>query len=353
MLDFLWGLFSHDLAIDLGTANTLVHIRGKGIIIREPSVVARHKKTKKLLAIGTEAKKMLGKTPMTIEAFRPLKNGVIADFDATEAMLAYYIKKAHELPSSTIPRLPRPRVTIGIPSGVTEVERRAVQHAALSAGARSAYLIEEAIAAAIGANLPIHSSKGAMIVDIGGGTTEIAVLSLGGIVVSHSVRIAGDEMDEAIMNFLRLKYSLLIGSSTAEQLKIDIGSARPQSQDNLKRHAVVRGRDLETGLPKSVRVTEAEIREAITPTIQTITDAISEVAQTIPPELVPDILERGVALTGGGSLIASLDDAIAERTRFPVWRVDNPLTTVVRGCAYLLENEALLRKVRVTAGLKK
>ena len=354
MLDYLWGLFSHDLAIDLGTANTLVHVRGKGIIIREPSVVARHKKTKKLLAIGGEAKKMVGKTPITIDAFRPLKDGVIADFDATEAMLAYYIKKAHEVPGSAFPKIPKPRVIIGIPSGVTEVERRAVQHAALSAGARQAYLIEEAMAAAIGARLPIHSASGTMIVDIGGGTTEIAVLSLGGIVVSHSIRVAGDEMDEAIINFFRLKYALLIGLSTAEQLKIDIGSAR-QSKDTSadKRHAVVRGRDLETGLPKSVRVTESEIREALASTIQDITDAISEVAHSIPPELVPDILERGLALTGGGSLLPGTDDAIAERTRFPVWRVESPLTTVVRGCAYLLENESLLARVRVTGGLRK
>lgn len=352
MLDFLWGLISHDLAIDLGTANTLVHVRGKGIIIREASYIARHKKTKKLLAIGDEAKKMMGKTPLTIEAFRPLKDGVIADFDATEAMLTFYIKKAHEVPGSYFSRIPKPRVVIGIPSGVTEVERRAVQHAAISAGARQAYLIEEGVAAAIGARLPIHASQGSMIVDIGGGTTEIAVLSLGGIVVSHSIRIAGDELDESIVNFMRLKYGILIGPGTAEQIKIDIGSAR-ELPGVSKRFTVVRGRDIETGLPKSVRLTQAEVREALIPTIQLIIGAIAEVTQEIPPELLPDILERGVAITGGGALLPGMDTAIAEAVRFPVWQVENPLTTVVRGCAYLLENEALLRRVRVTGGLRK
>lgn len=355
MFDFLWSYLSHDLAIDLGTANTLVHVRGKGIVIREPSVVARHKKTKKILAIGTEAKKMMGKTPMTIEAFRPLKDGVIADFDATEAMLTHFIRQVHEVPGSVIPRIPKPRVVIGIPGMVTEVERRAVQHAAISAGARKAYLIEEAMAAAIGARLPIHTSMGSMIVDVGGGTTEVAVVSLGGIVVNRSIRVGGDEMDEAIAGFLRLKYSLLVGISTAERIKIEIGSARQKAgkESPAERHAVVRGRDLETGLPKSVRLTESEIREALSPVVAEITEAIAEVAQETPPELVPDILESGIAVTGGGSLLAGLEDAISERTKFPVWQVENPLTTVVRGCAYLLENERLLEKVKVSGGLRK
>ncbi len=353
MFDSLFSLLSHDLAIDLGTANTLVHVRGKGILIREPSVVTIHKKTKKILAIGSEAKKMMGKTPATIAAFRPLKDGVIADFDATSAMLSYFIKQVHSTPGVMfLPKIPKPRVIIGIPSGVTEVERRAVQNAAISAGARRAYLIEEAMAAAIGARLPIHTSSGNMIVDIGGGTTEIAVLSLGGIVINRSIRVGGDEMDEAIVNFLRLKHALLIGISTAEQIKIEAGSAR-EKRDGSQRHMVVRGRDLETGLPKSIRLTEAEIREAIAPVVGLITDSIAEVTQETPPELIPDILERGIALTGGGSLLPGIEEVLAERTKFPVWQVENPLTTVVRGCAYLFDNDRLLEQVRVTGGLRK
>jgi len=249
MLDFLFGLLSHDLGIDLGTANTLVYVKGKGIVIREPSVVARHKKTKQIVAIGREAKRMLGKTPGTIEAFRPLKDGVIADFDATSAMLKYYIGLVHQQSfKSIIPRIPRPKVVVGIPSGVTDVERRAVQEAVIMAGAREAYLIEEPMAAAIGANLPIEESTGSFICDIGGGTSEIAVLSLGGIVVNRSIRTAGDEMDEAIVNFMRLKYSLLIGEQTAEDIKISVGSAYPVGKSD--RQTVVRGRDIEQGLPK-------------------------------------------------------------------------------------------------------
>src|SRR3990167_9046032 len=248
MLNFFFGLFSHDLAIDLGTANTLVFVKGKGIAIREPSVEARHRKTKKILAVGTEAQRMVGKTPIQIEAFRPLKDGVIADFDATEAMLRFYINQVHENPKSFIPKIPRPRVVLGIPSGVTEVERRAVQDAALSAGAREAYLIEEPMADAIGANLRIEEPEGNLIVDIGGGTTEIAVISLGGIVLNRSLRIAGDEMDEDIISYMRMRYSLLIGQTSAEELKHQIGSAVPLKSE---RHYVIRGRDLENGLPKS------------------------------------------------------------------------------------------------------
>src|SRR3990167_7369181 len=259
MLNFFFGLFSHDLAIDLGTSNTLVHIKGKGIAIREPSVVARHKKSKKILAVGTEAKRMEGKTPIQIEAFRPLKDGVIADFDATEAMLRHYINQVHENPKSFIPKIPRPRVVLGIPSGVTEVERRAVQDAALSAGAREAYLIEEPMAAAIGAKLPIDDARGNMIVDIGGGTTEVAVISLGGIVINRSIRIAGDELDEAVISHVRLKHSLLLGLSSAENAKIAVGSAHHSREE---KHTVVRGRDLENGLPKSVKLTSSELRDA-------------------------------------------------------------------------------------------
>lgn len=348
MLDFLFGLLSHDLGIDLGTANTLVYVRGKGIVIREPSVVARHRKTKHIVAIGTEAKKMLGKTPTTIEAFRPLKDGVIADFDAAAAMLTHYIKLVHQQPKNRmLPSIPRPKVVVGIPSGVTEVERRAVQEAAIMAGAREAYLIEEPMAAAIGAGLPIQETRGTFICDIGGGTTEIAVLSLGGIVVNRSIRIAGDEMDEAIVNFMRLKYSLLIGEPTAEDIKIAVGSAYPM--DKTERQTVVRGRDIETGLPKSVRVNESEIRETLATVIHDIIEAIGETIEETPPELLGDIMEHGIVLAGGGSLIRGIDKLIATEVKMPVWVTDNPQDAVVRGCGKLLDDEVLLGKVKVAA----
>ncbi|MBI5465380.1 rod shape-determining protein [Candidatus Gottesmanbacteria bacterium] len=351
MLDSFFGFFSHDLAIDLGTANTLVLVRGKGIVIREPSWVARQKKTKRILAIGAEAKKMAGKTPGTIEAFRPLRDGVIADFDATEAMLKYYIQKVHETPGKLVPLVPRPKVVIGIPSGVTEVERRAVQEAALSAGARKAYLIEEPMAASIGAGLPIEDPGGSLICDIGGGTTEMAVISLGGIVVSKCLRIAGDEMDEAIVSFCRLKYSLLIGEGTAEEVKIQIGSAFTPPADG-ERQTVVRGRDLETGLPKSIKLGSSEIREALAPVLNQIIEGISEIIEDTPPELIGDLMERGVALAGGGSLLTGIDKRLAQETKMPVWRADDPQTCVVKGCGKVLENEELLEKVRVTGGLR-
>jgi rod shape-determining protein MreB len=349
MLDFFFGLFSHDLAIDLGTANTLVYVKGKGIAIREPSVVARHRKTKQILAIGSEAKKMIGKTPTLIEAFRPLKDGVIADFDATEAMLRHYISQVHENPQSIFPKIPRPKVILGIPSGVTEVERRAVQDAALSAGARTAYLIEEPMAAAIGSGLPIDEARGSMIVDIGGGTTEIAVISLGGIVLNKSLRLAGDEMDEAVIGFVRLKHSLLLGIPSAEAAKIAIGSAY---HDHSEKHTVVRGRDLENGLPKSVKLTSSEVREAIAPVVNQIIEMINETVEEIPPELVGDVLEQGITLAGGGALLAGFDRTIAEATKMPVWVANDPLTCVVRGAAKVLDDEKLLSRVRVTGGLK-
>jgi rod shape-determining protein MreB len=348
MLDWLFGLLSHDLGIDLGTANILVYVRGKGIVIREPSVVARHRKTKQIVAIGMEAKKMLGKTPTTIEAFRPLKDGVIADFDAAEAMLKHYIQLVHASPQhSLIPKIPRPKVVIGIPSGVTEVERRAVQEAAIMAGAREAYLIEEPMAAAIGAGLPIQETNGSFICDIGGGTSEIAVLSLGGIVVNRSIRIAGDEMDEAIVNFMRLKYSLLIGEQTAEDIKIAVGSAYPV--EKTERQTVVRGRDIETGLPKSIRVNESEIRETLSSVIHEIVEGIAETIEETPPELIGDIMEHGIVLAGGGALLRGIDKLIATEVKMPVWITDDPQTAVVRGCGKLLDDEALLRKVKVAA----
>jgi rod shape-determining protein MreB len=348
MFDWLFGLLSHDLGIDLGTANTLVYVRDKGIMIREPSVVARHRKTKRVVAIGREAKKMLGKTPETIEALRPLKDGVIADFDATAAMLTHYIKLVHEQPKRKgFPSIPKPKVVIGIPSGVTEVERRAAAEAAIMAGAREAYLIEEPMAAAIGAGLPIQESTGSFICDIGGGTTEIAVLSLGGIVVNRSIRTAGDELDDAIVAFVRLKHALLIGEQTAEEVKIAIGSAFPI--DKAERQTVVRGRDIETGLPRSVRLSEAEVREAIAPVVHEIIEAIAETIEETPPELIGDIMEHGIVLAGGGAQLRGIDKLIATELKMPIWITEDPQTAVVRGCGKLLDDAVLLAKVKIAA----
>jgi len=353
MLDKIFSLFTHDIGIDLGTANTLVYVRGKGIVIREPSIVARNKKTKSLLAVGMAAKKMEGRTPQNIETIRPLKDGVIADFDATAQMLDYFIRVVHEIPRGAkrvgFPKIPKPRVIIGIPSDVTEVERRAVQEAALGAGARRAYLIEEPMAAAIGAGMPVEEPGGVLVVDIGGGTTEIAVISLGGIVLNRSLRVAGDEMDEAIIGYLRVRYSLLIGQTTAEEIKHQIGSAHPMQQEKFW---VVRGRDLESGMPKSIKITSAEIREAIAPVLQQIISRIQETLEESPPELVSDIMEKGIVLAGGGSLIPGLDKLITESVGIPVWVADDPLTTVTRGTARVLENPSLLEKVRVVGGLR-
>jgi rod shape-determining protein MreB len=345
-IDQLLGFFSHDVGIDLGTANVLVYVRGKGIVIREPSAVARQKKTKEILAIGASAKKMLGRAPATIDVIRPLRDGVIADFDATAAMLTHYIKKVHES-GSVIPKIPRPRVVIGIPSGVTEVERRAVADASLSAGAREANLIEEPMAAAIGAGLPIEGPEGNFVVDIGGGTSEMAVISLGGIVLGRSVRIAGDEMDEAIVNYVRLKYSLLLGQPSAEAVKIEVGSALPSKN----KFTVVRGRDLETGLPKSIKLTSGEVQEASGPIIQEIIGNIVDTLEETPPELTADIMDRGITLAGGGSLISGIDKAISDATKMPVVIADDPLTCVVRGCGICLEDNGILKKMRVTKGL--
>jgi len=348
MLNKLFSLLSYDIGIDLGTANTLVYVVGKGIVIREPSAVARNKKTREILAIGSGAKKMVGRTPASIEAIRPLKDGVIADFDAASAMLTHYIKKVHE-GQTLIPKIPRPKVAIGIPSGVTEVERRAVTDAAVSAGAREAYLIEEPMAAAIGAGLLVDDPSGTFIVDIGGGTTEIALISLGGIVINRSVRIAGDEMDEAIINYMRLKYSLLLGQPTAEAVKISIGSASGGDKESF---FVVRGRDLESGLPKSIKLSSYEVKEALGPIIQEIVTNIKDAIEESPPELVSDIMERGIVLAGGGSLIHGIDKAISDATRMPVVIAEDPLTCVVRGCAALLENPGLLKRIRVSKGQK-
>ena len=355
ILDPLFGLFSYDLAIDLGTANTLVAVNGKGIAIREPSVVARHKKTKKIIAIGTEAKQMIGKTPEMIEAVRPLRNGVISDFDAAYAMLEHYIHVVHEVPqlSFTQPKtwfskIPRPRVIVGIPSGVTEVERRAVWEAALEAGAREAFLIEEPMASAVGIDLPIESSTGSMIVDIGGGTTEIAVISLSGIVLNRSIRIAGDEMDQSIIKHVRLKHALLIGEPTAEDVKISIGSAFVGKKET---STVIRGRSLESGLPKSVQLKSGEVRETLATITNQIIEHIKDMIEEVPPELIGDIMENGIHLAGGGSLLSGLDKMIAQEIRMPVVSSSDPQTAVVRGAAKVLKNKKLLEKVRITGGL--
>lgn len=330
----------------MGTANTLVWVRGKGIVIREPSAVARNKKTKEILAVGLSAKKMFGRAPGTIDVIRPLKDGVISDFDAASAMLDYYIKKIHES-KTVIPKIPRPRVVIGIPSGVTEVEKRAVADAAKDAGASSVSLVEEPMAAAIGTGLPVEGPEGIFIVDIGGGTSEIAVISLGGIVLGKSIRVAGDEMDEAIINFIKLKYSLLLGQRTAEEVKIGIGS----QGTGQKKLFVVRGRDLETGLPKSIKVSEDEIAEALTPVIQEIVGNIVDTLEETPSELLSDIMERGIVMAGGGSLLSGIDISVSEKTKISVSIAEDPLTCVIRGCGKLLDNSPLLDKVRITKGL--
>ena len=345
-LNKVFGFLSHDVGIDLGTANTLVWVKGKGVVIREPSAIARHKKTKEILAIGTAAKRMVGRAPAIIETVRPLKNGVIADFDATAAMLSHYIRRVHES-GGVIPKIPKPRVVIGIPSGVTDVERRAVADAAITSGAREAHLIEEPMAAAIGAGLPVEGPDGIFIVDIGGGTSEIAAISLGGIVVGRSVRIAGDEMNEAIISHARLRYSLLLGEPTAEEVKIAIGSAK---QLDKEKHFVVRGRDLETGLPKSFKLSGTEIREALAPTVQEIVSHIVDTLEETPPELIGDIMERGIVIAGGGALLPGISEYVTEKTKMPVYIADDPLTCVVRGCGALLDNPNLLNKIRVTGG---
>lgn len=352
MLDFIFGFFSHDLGIDLGTANTLVYLKGKGILIREPSVVAIHKKTKDILAIGAEAKEMVGKTPANILTIRPLREGVISDFEAAERMLKYFICRAHEIPS-LLPRVPRPRVVVGIPSSVTEVERRAVSDAALSAGAREVHLVEEPMAAAIGAGLPVESPQGSIIVDIGGGTTEIAVISLGGIVTVKSLRVAGDKMDEAVVEYARGKFNLLLGERTAEEVKIAVGSAYPTGKNGAgsdpmtARQAVMRGRDLTSGLPKSIDVSEADIGEALKPPLRTIAQAVKETIEETPPELVADIIKGGVTLCGGGALLPGLDQLIAEKTGIAVRVAKDPMTCVVRGTGAVLDNLKLLERVRV------
>ena len=329
MFNYLLSLFSNDMGIDLGTASVLVYVRGQGIVLKEPSVVAIEKDTKKVLAVGEEAKRMLGRTPANITAIRPLRNGVIADFEITEQMIRYFIKKVHNRRSFL-----HPRVVIGVPSGITEVERRAVRESAEQAGARQVYLIEEPMAAAIGANLPIQEPEGSMIVDIGGGTTEVAVISLGGMVVSRSLGIAGDEMNEAIVQYLRKKYNLLIGENTAEEVKIKIGSVFPMVKETSME---VKGRDQVTGLPKIISITSEEVRSALAEPIKAIIDVIKSTLEETPAELSADLVDRGIVLAGGGSLLHGLADLISHETELPVSNAEDPLTCVVRGTGKYLE----------------
>lgn len=366
----LASLAGDDIGIDLGTANTMMQVLGKGVMVREPSVVARHKRSGAILAVGSEAKKMVGKAPESIEVVRPLKDGVIADFDAAEAMLSYYIGLITDTRHRLLPKFSGPRVVVGVPSGTTEVEARAVKDAALSAGARQAYLIEEPMAAAIGAGIHVQEPHGRMIVDIGGGTTEIAVISLGGIVVNRSVRTAGDELDETVIAYARTRHNLIIGQPTAEEVKIAIGSVLPPtseastptrrvksiiaqaSQSIVADVAVMRGRDVSSGLPKSVKVEAAEIREALIPVARHIIAAIVETLEETPPELVGDILEHGIVLAGGTGQLKGLDRMIKDETRISVWVTPDPQMAVVRGASKALGDAKLLDQVKVVGGIR-
>ena len=333
---------SMDIGIDLGTANVLVYVKGKGIVLREPSVVAVDKDTNRVLAIGEEARRMIGRTPGNIVAIRPMKDGVIADFDVTQAMLKYFIRKAMNTKSFV-----RPRVVVGVPSGVTEVEKRAVIDAAQQAGAREAYLIEEPMAAAIGAGLPVEEATGNMVVDIGGGTTEIAVISLGGIVTSRSIRIGGDEMDSAIVQYIKRMYNLMIGERTAEEIKINIGTAivTPETDTSMD----IRGRDLVSGLPKTITIQAKEIREALGEPIYKIVDAVKVTLEKTPPELAADVMDHGIMMTGGGALLKNLDQLLAHETGMPVLVAEDPLSCVGEGTGKSLENIELLKRVVMTS----
>ena len=334
------GFFSNDMAIDLGTANTLVYVKGEGIVLNEPSVVAIHQADNTVLAVGKEAKEMLGRTPGNIVAIRPLKDGVIADFDVTEKMLRYFIRRVHKRRT-----LVRPRIVIGVPSGITQVEKRAVRDSAMQAGAREVYLIEEPMAAAIGAGLPITEPGGNMIVDIGGGTTEVAVISLAGIVYSRSVRIAGDEMDEAIVQYIRKNYNLLIGERRAEEIKIRLGSAYPLGGE--RRTMEVKGRDLIDGIPKTIVIGDDEIREALREPIMTIVDAVRTALERTPPELAADIVDKGIVLTGGGALLKGLDLLLRQETNLPITVAEDPLSCVALGTGKVLDELDLLKKVAI------
>ncbi|KKR87933.1 MAG: Rod shape-determining protein MreB [Candidatus Curtissbacteria bacterium GW2011_GWA1_41_11] len=343
VVDHILGQFSRDLGVDLGTANTLIYVGGKGLVIREPSIVAQHKKTKQVIAIGENAKKMIGKTPLSIITVKPLKDGVISDYDTTLAMLSYFVKKVHRKPGVQF-NFPRPRLVIGVPSQITEVERRAILDVASESGARVAYLVEEPMAAAIGAGIGVDEPVGSMIVDIGGGTSEIAIISLGGVVVGRSLKVAGDEMDRDIINYVRTRYGLALGEKSAEDVKLLLGSAYPMP---VEKQMVVRGRDLEKGLPKSIRLNSTQIREALSPTISTIVDNIRDTINDAPPELAGDVAERGIVICGGGALIYGLPKLISAETKMPVTVAADPLSCVVLGCANLLKNNELLERVKI------
>ncbi len=342
--DGILGMFSSDLAIDLGTANTLVYVKGKGIVLMEPSVVAvsvDHRSKNRVLAVGSDAKNMLGRTPGNIVAIRPMRDGVIADFEVTEAMLRHFIHKVHNRRTFV-----RPRIIIAVPSGITQVEKRAVKESAESAGAREVFLIEEPMAAAIGANLPITEPTCNMVVDIGGGTTEVAVISLAGIVYSRSVRVAGDKMDSAIIQYIKRKYNLLIGEMTAEMIKITIGNASPDPQD--LETIEVKGRDLASGIPKILSIDSEEIRVAISEQIDSIIETVKIALEQTPPELAADIVDRGIILTGGGALLKNLDKFLREETNLPITIADDPLTTVAHGSGKVLDNIEILKQVVIT-----
>jgi rod shape-determining protein MreB len=336
----LFSFAGQDMAIDLGTANTLVYVRGVGIVLNEPSVVAINVRTNRALAVGMEAKRMIGRTPSYIRAIRPLRDGVIADFDITEKMLRYFIHKVHKR------KWAKPRIVICVPSGITPVERRAVEEAAYHAGARRAYTIEEPMAAAIGTGLPVGEPSGSMVVDIGGGTTEVAVISLGGIVESRSIRIGGDELDEAIIEWVKKEYNLLLGERTAEQIKMAIGSAFPYEDEPA---AEVRGRDLLSGLPKTIVLTSPEVREAIEEPVQQIVDAVKYTLDKTPPELSADIIERGIVVTGGGGLLRGIDERLAHETGMPIVSADRPLQSVVLGSGRCLEDFDALQGVLISS----
>ena len=340
-LDRAFQFMGRDMAVDLGTANTLVYVRGRGTVLNEPSVVAINTKTGAILAVGSEAKRMIGRTPGHILAIRPLKDGVIADFDVTEKMLRYFIQKVHKRRV-----LAKPRVVICVPSGITGVEQRAVEEAAIAAGARAAYIIEEPMAAAIGAGLPVHEPAGNMVVDIGGGTTEVAVISLGGIVTALSIRIGGDELDEAIIAYIKKEYSLALGERTAEEIKMAIGSAFPLPDEP---NAEIRGRDLVTGLPKTIIVSSEEIRRAIEEPVNAIVDAVKSTLDRTPPELAADIMDKGIVLTGGGALLKGLDERLKHETGMPVHLTENPLSCVVLGSGKCLEEFEALKPMLIAS----
>lgn len=331
-VNWLMGLFSLDLGIDLGTANTLLYVRGKGIVIQEPSWVAIEKRTRRPLAIGAQAKEMLGRTPMNIIVIRPLRDGVIAEFEITQAMLGYFIGRVHQ--QSIVP-MPRPRVVVGIPSGATEVEKRAVFDATMAAGAREVYLIEEPMAASLGAGLPLADVHGTMIVDIGGGTTEVAITSMGGIVVSRSLRVAGDEMDQDIINYTRNKYNLLIGERMAEQIKIEIGSAYPLETEKTM---TIRGRNLVSGLPEAIEISSIEVREALNSSLTIIIDTIKDALDEAPPEIGADLLDAGICMAGGSSQLQGFTQRLSSELRMRVWLADDPITCVARGAGIVLED---------------